>query len=102
MGRGGDGQRVSGLAFYSDNPSSDPADGNFLSVQMLFEKIIQPNGGMADQPRGLTLCLNLIYWSHQGSSPVNGKVNLSQSNQNADLRLCGHCYVPQSSGQVFK
>ena len=32
MGRGGDGQRVSGLAFYSDNPSSDPADGNFLSV----------------------------------------------------------------------
>ena len=37
-GRGG-GQVVSVLAFYSDNPSSDPTDAyNFFSVKFVFEK----------------------------------------------------------------
>ena len=37
MGRGG-GQVVSVLAFYSDDPSSNPADAYSFSVQIVFEK----------------------------------------------------------------
>ena len=37
MGRGG-GQVVSLLAFYSDDPSSNPADAYSFSVQIVFEK----------------------------------------------------------------
>ena len=37
QGRGG-GQVVSVLAFYSDNPSSNPADAYSFSVQIVFEK----------------------------------------------------------------
>ena len=37
MGRGG-GQVVSALAFYSDDPSSNPADAYRFSVQIVFEK----------------------------------------------------------------
>ena len=34
----GGGQVVSVLAFYSDNPSSNPADAYSFSVQIVFEK----------------------------------------------------------------
>ena len=37
LGRGG-GQVVSVLAFYSDDPSSNPADAYSFSVQIVFEK----------------------------------------------------------------
>ena len=37
-GRGG-GQVVSALAFYSDDPSSNPADAYRFSVQIVFEKM---------------------------------------------------------------
>ena len=36
--RGGDGQVVSELAFYSDDPSSNPADAYSFSVNFVFEK----------------------------------------------------------------
>ena len=38
MGRGG-GQMVSVLAFYSDDPSSNPADAYSFFVKLVFEKI---------------------------------------------------------------
>ena len=37
MGRGG-GQEVIVLAFYSDDPSSNPADANIFYVKCVFEK----------------------------------------------------------------
>ena len=38
LGRGG-GQMVSVLAFYSDDPSSNPADAYSFFVKLVFEKI---------------------------------------------------------------
>ena len=38
MGGHGGGQVVSLLAFYSDDPSSNPAEGYFFSVKVVFEK----------------------------------------------------------------
>ena len=38
IGRGGGGQVVSMLAFYSNDPSSNPADAYCFSVKFVFEK----------------------------------------------------------------
>ena len=38
MGRGGGGQVVSVLAFYSDNPSSNPVEAYSFSVNFVVEK----------------------------------------------------------------